>query len=280
MLFKKIINSERVFSIIILQKFFVENIFLTTKNITQNNLPSVAYHFLLNYRHKYLYMKNILIILVACLFINATYAQRVSKVAINSNGNTDMISIATDDNAVINISLDGNVLSYGTEYFSEKISNYSRLEKYNGRIDLYTSTDDKLFLGRLKYIGRTAVTYYASYDIEALRGKIKSVGSLIFNYYMQYDDATLKGKIKSIGSQPLAYFSSFDNEALRGKLKTLGSTNLNYYTSFDDRAFAGKIKNIGQINFSYYPSYDKQFAGSMKTGSYTQNVAGVNYFIQ
>jgi len=225
-------------------------------------------------------MKNIFVTLFLFACANVCLAQRVSKVTINGMGITDMITIATDDNAVINVSLDGNVISYGTEYFSEKISNYSRLENYNGRIDLYTATDDKLFLGRLKYIGRTAVIYYASYDIEALRGKIKSVGNILFNYYMQYDDANLKGKIKSIGSQQLAYFTSFDNEALRGKLKNLGSTNLNYYTSFDDRAFAGKIKNIGQINFTYYPSYDQQFAGGMKTGSFMQNVAGVNYIIQ
>ncbi|MCY7292675.1 MAG: hypothetical protein LH615_10910 [Ferruginibacter sp.] len=225
-------------------------------------------------------MKNILVTVILSAFINVCFAQRIGKVTINGMGATDMITIATDDNAVINISPDGNVISYGTEYFSEKIYNYSRLEKFNGRIDLYIATDDKLFLGRLKYIGRTAVIYYASYDIEALRGKIKSVGTLLFNYYMQYDDATLKGKIKSIGSQQLAYFTSFDNEALRGKLKTLGTTNLNYYTSFDDRAFAGKIKSIGQINFTYYPSYDKQFAGGLKTGSNIQNVAGINYFIQ
>ncbi len=225
-------------------------------------------------------MKNILTTFLFFVSFNLCFAQRIAKVSINGMGATEMFTIATDDNAVINISPDGNVINYGTEYFSEKISNYSRLEKFNGRVDLFTDTDDKLFTGKLKYIGRTAVTYYASYDIEALRGKLKSVGSLVVNYYMQYDDATLKGKIKSIGSQQITYYSSFDNQALRGKLKSLGSTNLNYYTSFDDRAFAGKIKSIGQVNFTYYPSYDKQFAGGMKTGSYTQNVAGVNYFVQ
>ncbi len=225
-------------------------------------------------------MKNFSITLLFCAFINIGFAQRISKVTINGMGAINMFTIATEDNAVINIAPDGNVISYGTEYFSEKISNYSRLENFNGRVDLFTATDDKLFIGKLKYIGRTAVTYYASYDIEALRGKLKSVGSLLINYYMEYDDATLKGKMKSIGSQQIAYFSSFDNEALRGKLKSLGSTNLNYYTSFDDRAVAGKIKTIGQVNFTYYPSYDKQFAGAMKTGNYTQNVAGVTYLIQ
>ena len=225
-------------------------------------------------------MKLSLVTFLFCVIMHNGFAQHIAKVTINGMGTTEMLTMATDDNAVINISPDGNIVSYGTEYFSEKISNYARLEKFNGRVDLFTTTDDKLFLGKLKYIGRTAVTYYASYDIETLRGKVKSVGSLQFNYYMHYDDAIVKGKIKSIGSQQLTYFTSFDNQAVRGKLKTLGNTNLNYYTSFDDRAFAGKIKSIGQINFTYYPSYDKQFAGGMKTGSYTQNVAGVTYFIQ
>lgn len=225
-------------------------------------------------------MKSIIVCFIFCTCINFCFAQRIAKVTLGSMGNTEMITIATDDNAVINISLDGNVISYGREYFSEKITNYSRLEKYNGRIDLFGTTDDKALLGKLKYLGRTAVTYYASYDIEALRGKIKSIGNNSFDYYMQYDDANLKGKIKNIGTQQLAYFTSFENEVLRGKLKTLGSTNLTYYSSFDDKAFAGKIKSIGQITFTYYPSYDRQFAGAMKTGSNMQNVAGINYFVQ
>ena len=146
----------------------------------------------------------------------------------------------------------------------------------------FTENDpaDKAFLGKVKYIGRNAVTYYASYDLETLRGKIKTIGNLAINYFMEYDDINLKGKIKNIGNTTLQYFSSFDNPALRSKLKSVGSTNLNYYTSFDDKAFQGKIKNIGQINFSYYPSFEKQFAGAMKTGNQTQNVAGINYFIQ
>ncbi len=225
-------------------------------------------------------MKSIFFTLIFFCSFTVILAQRISKVNISGQGNTDLFAITTDDNALLNVSPDGNLVSYGVEYFSEKISNYSRLEKYNGRTDLYSTTDDKMLVGKLKYIGRTAVIYYASYDLEALRGKIKSIGNLTFSYFMQYDDESLRGKIKSIGTSQISYFTSFDNVALRGKLKTLGSTNLNYYTSFDDKAFAGRIKTIGQINFTYYPSYDKQFAGGMKTGSYTQNVAGVNYFIQ
>ena len=219
----------------------------------------------------------------AIIFLNCfsnLSAQRISKIAINTAGILQMFSITTDDNAVINLNPNGEVINYGTEYFSEKIQNFYRVEKFNGRVDLFVATDDKAFQGKVKYIGRTAVTYYASYDIEPLRGKIKSIGNLAINYFMEFEDANLKGKIKSIGSTQLQYFTNFDNEALRGKLKSVSSTSLNYYTSFDDRSFQGKIKSIGQINFTYYPSFEKQFAGAMKTGNFTQNVAGINYLIQ
>ena len=207
-------------------------------------------------------------------------AQRISTITIGSAGVLQMFTITTDDKAVINLNPSGEVINYGTEYFSEKIQNYSRMEKFNGRVDLFGATDDKELQGKLKYFGRTAVTYYASYDIEALRGKVKSIGNLSVDYYMQYDDATLKGKIKNIGNTQLQYFTSFDNEALRGKLKNVGSTNLNYYTSFEDKTIKGKIKSIGQIAFTYHTSFEKQFAGAMKTGNQRQNVAGINYHIQ
>lgn len=225
-------------------------------------------------------MKALSTVIIFLICITGLSAQKISKISINSAGVLQMFTITTDDNAVINLNSNGEVVNYGTEYFSEKILNYSRIEKFNGRVDLFSVTDDKALQGKLKYIGRTSITYYASYDIEALRGKIKTIGNLSFEYYMQYDDATLKGKIKNIGSTQLQYFTSFDNEALRGKLKNVGNTNLNYYTSFEDKAIKGKIKSIGQTSFTYYTSFEKQFAGAMKTRNQTQNIAGINYLIQ
>ena len=225
-------------------------------------------------------MKFLLTATVFLCCLTVLTAQRISKIIISPAGILQTFTVITDDNAVINLNPNGDVVNYGTEYYSEKIQNYSRLEKFNGRVDLFGTTDDKAFLGKVKYIGRTALTYYAFYDLETLRGKIKTIGNLAINYFIEYDDINLKGKKKNIGNTALQYFSSFDNPALRSKLKSVGSTNLNYYTSFDDKAFQGKIKNIGQINFSYYPSFEKQFAGAMKTGNQTQNIAGINYFIQ
>lgn len=225
-------------------------------------------------------MKVLFTVLILLCATTILPAQRISKISLSTSGDLKMFSITTDDNAVINLTPNGDVINYGTEYFSEKIQNYSRVEKFNGRVDVYGATDDKALQGRLKYIGRTAITYYASYDIEALRGKIKNIGNLAVSYFMEYDDASLKGKMKSIGSNQLQYFTSFDNETLRGKLKNVGSTSLNYYTSFEDKAIKGKIKNIGQTNFTYYTSFEKQFAGGMKTGSQNINVSGITYFIQ
>ncbi len=223
-------------------------------------------------------MKQICLLLILCVFAFGSNAQRIAKVTLNAAGGTEMISIGLDD-AIINVSLTGNIINYGIEYFSEKISNYSRMENYNGRLEMYTATDDKAFQGKVKYIGRTPVTYYASYDIEALQGKIKSIGNLTFNYYMPYDEESARGKIKSIGSNNVTFYTSYDNEALRGKLKSIGNTNLNYYSSFEDSAFRGKIKSIGQVSFTYYASFDRQFAGAMKTGTQRQNVNGINFVV-
>jgi hypothetical protein len=217
-------------------------------------------------------MKKIITLFVAVSFFYISYAQKITKVSINNTGITESISVGLDDNGIINISPEGNIISYGTEYFSERVTNYSRLENYNGRIEMYATYDDKSFQGKVKYMGRAAFNYYASYEDEALRGKIKSIGALIFTYYMPYEDVSLRGKIKSIGANQITFFTSFENEILRGKLKSVGNTAINYYSAFDDKAFKGKIKSVGNVNFTYYASYDRQFAGAMKTGFQTQNV--------
>lgn len=224
-------------------------------------------------------MKPLIFFIFFSAFCLTGFGQRISKVTINYSGKLEMYTIATDD-AVINITPDGNIISYGVEYFSERVREFSRLENYGGRIDMYTPMDNKAFQGKLKYLGKTPVTYFASYDPETLVGKVKSIGTLLFDYYMQYDDKDIKGKIKSIGSTTISYFTSFDNEALRGKLKSLGITNLSYYTSFDDKAFSGKLKSIGQIPFTYYSSFERGYAGGMKKGYPFQIVNNVLYYLR
>lgn len=222
-----------------------------------------------------------LILTCSILFVlNNVKAQKIFKVSITNSGVTEMVSFKLNDNAIVNLSLTGEIINYGMEYFSERVTSYSRLEKYNGRVEMYAATEDKAYAGKVRYIGGTAITYYASYEDESLRGKIKMIGTLTINYYMPYENELEKGKIKNVGSNSFTYYSSFDNADLKGKLKSLGSTNLTYYSSFDDKAFRGKIKSIGAISFTYYSSFEKQFAGSMKTGNAMQNqVAGINYVI-
>lgn len=224
-------------------------------------------------------MKQFFLLIFLFTVCSAAFSQRIFKITITGAGVTEMITIATDD-AVINLSPDGNLINYGVEYFSEKVSNYSRLENYQGRVDVYGNYDDKSFQGKLKYLGKTPVTYFASYDLETLKGKVKSIGSVMISYYMQYEDEALRGKIKSIGNNQLTWYSAFDNEALRGKLRSAGITNLSYYSSFDDKAFKGKIKTIGSVLFTYYSSFDTRYAGAMKTGAQSQNINGISFFIK
>jgi hypothetical protein len=225
-------------------------------------------------------MKHISILIFLVTIGISTLAQKIAKINITNAGTTESFTIGLDENVILNVSPDGNLINYGVDYFSEKVANYSRLENYNGRIEMYVASDDKAYQGKLKYIGRTGVTYYASYEDESLRGKIKSIGSLVFTYYQPFEDALLKGKIKSIGANQIGFYNSFDNDALRGKLKMVGPTLLSYYSSFDNEAFRGKIKSIGGTNFTYYASYERQFAGAIKTGNQTQNVGGITFLIR
>ncbi len=224
--------------------------------------------------------KLILFLLMITISISFLCAQSLAKISITNAGATESLSIGLDEHLVINFTANGDLINYGIEYFSERISNYSRVETYNGRTEMYSNYEDKSYQGKLKYIGKTLITYYASYDDEFLRGKIKSVGNLNFTYYMPYEDETLRGKIKTIGSTTIGFYTSFDNEALRGKIKTVGATSISYYSSFDDKAYKGKIKNIGAVSFTYYSSFERQYAGAIKTGSMQQNINGVVYIVR
>ena len=218
---------------------------------------------------------SLILFSIAVLFTNA---QRIAKVTIAASSSIESMCIATDD-AVVIINQTGAILNYGVEYFSEKIPNYSRIENYTGRVENYTTYDDKAYQGKLKYLGRAAVTYYASYDLASLQGKIKSIGNLVFTYYQDFEDESLKGKIKSIGSTAVNYYSSFENDAIKGKVKSIGNTSLVYFGSFEDAALRGKIKSIGQSAFTYYTSFEKQNAGALKTGNRMQNINGITYLM-
>lgn len=223
-------------------------------------------------------MKRIILCICFWSFVFFVQAQKISRITIAGATTVESMTIGLDD-AVIVINENGTITNYGVEIFSDKIPNYSRIEKYAGRTENYTTYDDKAFQGKIKYLGKTGITYYASYDLPELQGKIKMIGSLVFTYYMSFEDASLKGKLKSVGASSITYYSSFENDAIKGKLKSIGSTALVYYGGFDDKAFKGKIKSIGFASFTYYTSFEKQFAGSMKTGARMQNINGITYLV-
>jgi len=215
------------------------------------------------------------------LCISAINAQSISKVTIKSNGDFEYFSIGIDNGITVNLSKTGEILEYGAEVISDRNRNLTRLEKFMGRVEKYTEFDNEAFRGKVKYIGMTQITYFASYDKEELRGKIRSIGTMVLDYYSKAESDMLSGYIKSLGSNQVQWYSNFDNEAMRGKLKSIGMTNITYYASFDDQAYRGKLKSIGNNSFTYYSSMErKEYAGMMKTGTQSQYINGIRFYIK
>lgn len=209
------------------------------------------------------------------------YAQTLSQAHFTRTGSNVLLSYKTDDNALINISKEGQLSGFGMENTQRLITVFpQKLDPYMGRVENYTEMDDVAIRGKVKYIGKTLITYYQSYEKEELRGKLKSIGNIVFAYFENFDDKAFKGNLKSAGNTNFTYYSSYDNEELRGKFKSIGNTTINYYSSFDDKAFKGKLKSIDGNNFTYYSSFElKDYRGQMKTGFQSKNINGVKYII-
>ena len=230
-------------------------------------------------------MKKIFFTAAILFLCTGVFAQQISKITFAATGMLETLSLAIDDNVMLNLDDAGVISKWGLEPYNLRTENYGdytdKLDPYVGRVEYYTANDNEAFRGKVKYIGRTLITYYASYDEESLKGKVKSIGTNAIEYYRAVEDKAFAGKIKNIGSAGMTYFSSFDNEGYRGKLKSVGSSTINYYASFDDKAFAGKIKSIGNVSFSYYGSYDKpEYRGRMKVNSPIQHINGIKYYIK
>ncbi|MFZ1530170.1 MAG: hypothetical protein WAT19_15560 [Ferruginibacter sp.] len=227
-------------------------------------------------------MKNFIFsfLLAAVSFINIQ-AQGLSQVHINRTGSNVLLSFKTEDNALINITKDGQLAGFGMENLQRMITSFPiKLDPYMGRVENYTDMDDAAVKGKVKYIGKTLVTYYNSYEKEELRGKVKSIGTTNFVYYENVEDKAYAGNLKSAGNSSFAYYSSFDNEDLRGKFKRIGNINITYYSSFDDKSFRGKLKTIDNNSFTYYSSYEiKEYRGMNKTGFQTKIISGVKFTV-
>lgn len=226
-------------------------------------------------------MTKIYLGLIFTFLIAPVFAQNLAQITIDNRGNNDIITFLVDGSIVVNISKDGKIIDWGTEYTSRVTGIYPRLEKYMGREEYYPDADNEAYRGKVKYIGRTLFTYYTSADNEALKGKVKSIGPNILDYYRDYDDVAFRGNLKSAGPVTFTYYSSFEDQAYKGKIKSAGSTRLAYYGSVDDKAYRGKVKNVDRNLFTYYSSYDrKEYSGMMKTGSQVLSSGGLKFIIK
>ena len=226
-------------------------------------------------------MAKLYFILILTFLLTPAFAQNIAQITIDNRGKEDIITFLVDESVVVNITKDGKIIDWGTEYTTPQTGVYPRLEKYMGREEYYPSTDNEAYRGKVKYIGRTLFTYYTSDDNEALKGKVKIIGTNLLDYYTDYDDAAFKGYLKNTGSFSITYYSSFNDEFYKGKIKSVGNTMLSYYGVIDDKAYRGKIKSIDRNLFTYYSSFDRrEFSGSMKTGSPMISSGSIKYIIK
>lgn len=229
---------------------------------------------------KFKYMKPLSALLSFFLMAFQIQAQRVTWINMNQQGASPVISFITNDQAIINVSENGTLVEWGTEYQIGRLYYYpGKLDKYMGRVDYY-GPEQPAFSGKVRYIGATGITYYSALENEFLQGKIKTLGSLYFEYYMQWEDEALRGKLKSAGGFGFQFYGNYEDPLLKGKLKSAGSTQITYYTSFDDKAFRGKLKSVDNHQFVYYSSFDSRMPGAMKTGFVSQLINGIKYHIR
>jgi len=219
--------------------------------------------------------------IIATLLLVPSFAQNVAQITIDNRGKQDIITFLVDESVVVNMTKDGKIIDWGTEYTTPTTGVYPRMEKYMGREEYYPATDNEAYQGKIKYIGRTLITYYTSADNESLKGKVKSVGQNFLDYFTEYDDAAFKGYLRNAGQVSFTYYGSYTDEFYKGKIKSVGSTPLSYYGAIDDKAYRGKVKNIDRNVFTYYSSYDRpEFNGAMKSGTPSVSSAGVKFYIK
>jgi hypothetical protein len=226
-------------------------------------------------------MAKLYLILILTFLLTPAFAQNLAQITIDNRDKQDILTFLVDEFVVVNITKDGKIIDWGTEYTSPQTGVYPKLEKYMGREEYYPSTDNEAYRGKVKYIGRTLLIYYTSDDNEALKGKVKMIGTNLLDYYTEYDDAAFKGYLRNAGPVSFTYYGSYNDEFYKGKIKSIGSTMVSYYGAIDDKAYRGKVKSIDRNLFTYYSSFDRrEFSGSMKTGSPMISSGSIKYIIK
>lgn len=228
-------------------------------------------------------IKKPLFVTCLTLLLNISFAQKLAQIIVTNSGNSNVISFLVDETVFVNITPEGKIIDWGVENSLRSKYYYpypAKLDKYMGKEEYYPATANDGSREKIKYIGRTIITYYSSDENEKWTGKLKSIGPIFFDYYNSYEDSLSRGKIKNAGQVLFTYYGSFDDAAYKGKLKSVGTTPLTYYSSFDDKAFRGKIKSIDRQSFVYYSSYDRRdYSGSLKTGYRILLFGGIKYFV-
>lgn len=228
-------------------------------------------------------MRKFLSAIPFLLFAVCSRSQQLSQVTFKGASTLSYFTFITDQSVLIRISPDGNVMEWGSEVRSERSSNYyaQKLQPFMGRVDYYgPETSDSMYRGKVKSIGTCMLRYYGAYEKDGKPGKLKSIGSTGLDYYTQFENAAFKGKLRFAGTLVLEYYPSLENEAFRGKLKSVGNTRIAYHSTFDDKLIQGKIKSIGSVVYNWGTSLDGRYKGSLKSGSYRQNINGVTYILQ
>src|SRR4029079_6789867 len=120
-------------------------------------------------------MTKLYIAILLTMSFHLAFAQRLAKITIDNRGNSDIISFLVDETVIVNLSKDGKIIDWGIENNTARANIYpGRLDKYMGKEEYFPTTDNEAYAGKIKYIGRTAITYYTSSDGESLKGKVKT----------------------------------------------------------------------------------------------------------
>ena len=148
-------------------------------------------------------MKKIIFALAFSLFVVTGFAQQISKITLATNGDLESIAVAVDDNVIVNLTDKGTISKFGLEPYNLRTENYGdytdRLDPYNGRIEYYTANDNPAFSGKVKYIGKTQITYYASYDDEIDYGDVLCGEAMLVSDELKNAEKERRDHLTSIG---------------------------------------------------------------------------------
>lgn len=226
-------------------------------------------------------MKKLVLSIAGFFFAIGAYSQELGQVIFSQGTTLSSLSFRTDQDIFIRLSETGSLLEWGIAWQHPGYNPYpGKLQAYMGRVDYYGAEYDSVLRGKVKSIGTCTITYYPASETAARAGKVKSIGRSMVDYYEIYENTAFRGKIKQAGSTNFTFYPAYENEAYRGKLKSVGTNSITYYSSFDDKYIRGKIKSIGSARYEWYTQTDSRgYPGSLKTGSYEQNLSGITFLL-